>query len=163
PRFKRELPRAQLEISVGPCATVPEAMALLRAGRVDLAAAAEGIARPACAGLHPFAAPTGPLSPGERYDQTRADYGVIAQRQLVDRGRWWWELRPHPTFGTLEVRVPDAQTTVGEAGAVAAVVHALAAWLCERFDAGERSEPVDGWRIAENSWSARRWGLDGTL
>ncbi len=32
--------------------------------------------------------------------------------------RWWWELRPHPAYGTLEVRVPDAQSTVAEAGAV---------------------------------------------
>ncbi len=37
---------------------------------------------------------------------------------------WWWELRLHPRFGTLELRVPDAQSTVADAGAVAAVIHA---------------------------------------
>jgi carboxylate-amine ligase len=50
---------------------------------------------------------------------------------LPDPARWWWELRPHPRFGTLEVRVPDAQATVDEAVAVAAVVHALVAWVAE--------------------------------
>src|SRR5213075_2861884 len=46
--------------------------------------------------------------------------------------RWWWELRPHLAFGTLELRVPDAQTTVADAAAVAAFVHALVARLGER-------------------------------
>ena len=58
---------------------------------------------------------------------------------LPDPAQWWWELRPHPRFGTLEVRVPDAQATVEEAVAVVAVVHALVAWLAE----GERPAPAD--------------------
>ena len=45
--------------------------------------------------------------------------------------RWWWELRPHPQHGTLEVRAPDSQTTVEEAAAVVAVVHALVASLAD--------------------------------
>ena len=52
--------------------------------------------------------------------------------------QWWWELRPHPAFGTLELRVPDAQTTVEDAAAVAAFAHALVVWLAERHDEGER-------------------------
>ena len=74
---------------------------------------------------------------------------------------WWWELRPHPAFGTLEVRVCDAQTTVPEAAAVAAFVHALVAWLGERHDAGEQLGAPESWRIAENRWVAARHGLDG--
>jgi carboxylate-amine ligase len=76
---------------------------------------------------------------------------------------WWWELRPHPGFGTIEVRVPDAQVTVEDAAAVAATVHALARALAERHDAGETTPPAAGWRIAENRWQALRHGLDGTL
>jgi carboxylate-amine ligase len=78
---------------------------------------------------------------------------------------WWWELRPHPSFGTIEVRVPDAQVTVDDAAAIAAVVHALAGALGERHDAGEAGGPgpAAGWRIAENRWHALRHGLDGTL
>jgi glutamate---cysteine ligase / carboxylate-amine ligase len=77
---------------------------------------------------------------------------------------WWWELRPHPSFGTLEVRVPDAQRTVEQAAAVVAVVHALAARLAERHENGEPTpEPAPTWRIQENRWQALRHGLDGTL
>ena len=56
---------------------------------------------------------------------------AAALAALRDPAQWWWELRPHPRFGTLEVRVPDTQATVAEATAVVAVVHALAAALAE--------------------------------
>ena len=74
--------------------------------------------------------------------------------------RWWWELRPHPAFGTLEVRVPDAQATVRDATAVAALVHCLAAWLAERHDEGAPARVFDTWRLEENRWSAARWGME---
>jgi carboxylate-amine ligase len=76
---------------------------------------------------------------------------------------WWWELRPHPAFGTLEVRVPDAQVTTADAAAIVAVVHALAAWLAERHDAGDPEPAAPTWRIEENRWQALRHGLDGSL
>lgn len=77
---------------------------------------------------------------------------------------WWWELRPHLSFGTLELRVPDAQRTVEEAAAVVATVHALAAHLAERHAQGDRlPDPAPTWRIQENRWQALRHGLDGTL
>jgi carboxylate-amine ligase len=79
---------------------------------------------------------------------------------LRDARRWWWELRLHPTFGTIEVRVADAQTTVGEAAACAAVVHALVTWLTEHAEAGEKLAVAPTWRIAENSFAAARDGLD---
>jgi carboxylate-amine ligase len=82
---------------------------------------------------------------------------------LPEAALWWWELRPHLTHGTLEVRVPDTQATLAEASAVAAVTHALVVWLAGRHDAGELPAPVPSWRIAENRWSACRHGLDGTL
>lgn len=86
-----------------------------------------------------------------------------ALRWVGDPGAWWWELRPHPTHGTLELRVPDAQTTIADAGAVAAVGHCLAVWLAERHDAGESLPVPETWRIAENRWSALRHGLAGTM
>jgi carboxylate-amine ligase len=77
---------------------------------------------------------------------------------------WWWELRPHPSFGTIEVRVPDAQVTVEHVAGLAAAVHALARLLAERQDAGERPRaPTPTWRIQENRWQALRHGLDGAL
>jgi carboxylate-amine ligase len=76
---------------------------------------------------------------------------------------WWWELRVHPEFGTLEIRVPDAQTTVAQAGALAAVGAGLILYLAARHDAGDLPAPAPSWRIAENSWSAARHGVHGQL
>ena len=248
-RFKLELPAAQLELTLPPALSVPEAIAGLAAARLDLAAAAEPLGRLAAAGVHPFADPVGALNEGERYALTEGEYGEIARRQLVcalqvhvavggadrslavynglrlwlpliaalaanapfhdgrdtgmasirpkigeqlprqgippviasweafaealawgaasgavpDPRRWWWELRPHPSYGTLEVRVPDAQATVQDAAAVAALIHALVGWLAERFDAGEPLPTADTWRLEENRWSAARWGMDAEL
>jgi carboxylate-amine ligase len=81
--------------------------------------------------------------------------------RLPDASTWWWELRPHPAFGTLELRVPDAQTTLEDAAAVAAFAHTLVAWLASRFDDGERLGALETWRIADNRWTALRHGLDG--
>lgn len=249
PRFKPELPAAQLEIATTPAATTGDAVAQLAAARRALAAVAEGFVRPAVAGMHPFTAAEGVLSDAPRYDLARVEYATVIRRQLVtslqvhvavggaDRtlavynalrsylpelaalaanapfylgadsglasvrpticeqlprqgmppaiesweqlaadlrwgetagafphpGAWWWELRPHPTFGTLELRVPDAQTTVPEAAGVIALAHALVGWLAERHDAGEPLLVAPTWRIEENRWSALRHGLDGTL
>src|SRR3712207_7866019 len=57
---------------------------------------------------------------------------------------------PHPDHATLEVRVPDSQATVGEAEAVIAVVHALAGWLGERFDAGEALDVPPDWVVGRS-------------
>jgi carboxylate-amine ligase len=76
---------------------------------------------------------------------------------------WWWELRLHPGVGTLELRVPDGQTTVADAAALAAVAQALAAWLGERHDKGDRLGAAPTWRIEENRWSACRHGVDGEM
>ena len=76
---------------------------------------------------------------------------------------WWWELRPHPAFGTLEIRVPDAQSILADAAAIAAFSHALVALLAERHDADEELEEVPSWRIEENRWSAARHGVEGEM
>jgi carboxylate-amine ligase len=82
-----------------------------------------------------------------------------ASGAVPDRRRWWWELRPHLTFGTLEIRVCDAQTTIEDAAAVAAFAHALVAWLAER----DNLDAPETWRIAENRWAACRYGVEGTF
>jgi carboxylate-amine ligase len=77
--------------------------------------------------------------------------------------RWWWELRPNPAFGTLEIRAPDAQTTLADAAGVVAFLQALVGWLSERHDDGERMRPAPTWRIEENRWSAARYGVEGRM
>jgi carboxylate-amine ligase len=89
-------------------------------------------------------------------------WGNAASRLEGFQG-WWWELRLHAGFGTLEVRVPDAQTRPEEALAVVAFTAGLVSWLCARHDARELPEPAPGWRIAENRWSAARDGARGRM
>jgi carboxylate-amine ligase len=80
-----------------------------------------------------------------------------------DASSWWYELRLHPGIGTLELRVPDGQTTVSGAEAIAAVAQALLAWLGERHDRGHLGPPAPTWRIEQNRWWACRDGVDGDL
>jgi carboxylate-amine ligase len=79
----------------------------------------------------------------------------------VEPRQWWWELRPHPTYGTLEVRVCDTQTTLADARAVVAFAVALVVWLLRRYSDGEALGVAESWQIAENRWVACRWGVEG--
>ena len=82
---------------------------------------------------------------------------------LPEMGLWWWELRPHLTHGTLELRVPDAQTTVAEAAAVAAVAHALVVWLAERHDARDLEHAAPELADRREPLVACRHGVEGAL
>src|SRR3954447_2134051 len=94
-----------------------------------------------------------------------AEYLAWGRRGGVfpDAGEPWWEVRAHAELGTVELRVPDAQTTAQEATGVLALAAGLVAWLSERHDAGEALPVHDSVRIAENRWRALRHGLAGTL
>ncbi len=83
PRFKPELPSAQVELLTTPVQSLEELAAQLAAGRRDLAAAAEGIGVLAGSSTHPFAAAEGELNPADAYRLTREEYGPVARRQLV--------------------------------------------------------------------------------
>lgn len=117
--------------------------------------------RPAIASMLPRQGIPPALGSWEAYESALrwgAEAGALREPR-----RWWWELRLHPTLGTVEVRVADAQTTVGETAAFAAVVHALVVLLAERADAGELPPAADSWRLAENRWWAACDGLEATL
>ncbi len=86
-----------------------------------------------------------------------------ASAAVHDLSEWWWELRLHPAHGTVELRVPDAQTTVAEAAGIVAFAQALVATLAERHDHRTLGPPVPTWRIQENRWSALRHGVEGSL
>ena len=75
----------------------------------------------------------------------------------------WWDLRPHLGFGTLELRVADAQTRVEDAGAIAGLVQTIVAWLGDRVDRGAPPPVHESHRIAENAWRAVRYGVRGEL
>ena len=88
---------------------------------------------------------------------------VVRTGASPDASYLWWDLRPSPAFGTLEIRGVDAQSRLDDVAALTAVVQALVAWLGRRFDAGERLPIHDSHRIAENAWRAHRNGLGGWM
>ncbi len=75
----------------------------------------------------------------------------------------WWDVRPHPDFGTVELRMCDAMPTIREAAAVAALAQALVAHAVESYDAGTLPCPPREWSVRENQWLAVRHGVDAEL
>ncbi|TCC37449.1 YbdK family carboxylate-amine ligase [Kribbella capetownensis] len=98
------------------------------------------------------------------WEQLAGDLAWLVRGGAVsDTSEWWWELRPHLRYGTLELRVLDVQPTVDGTSAVARLVHALAARFAELHHLGELQPPAPTWRIAENRWAALRDGVRGEL
>jgi carboxylate-amine ligase len=82
---------------------------------------------------------------------------------IAESTELWWSVRPHPAFGTVEVRICDGQTEAGHALALAALGVALIADCCAEYDDDRRRAPHPRGRIEENLWRAARYGLDGEL
>lgn len=75
----------------------------------------------------------------------------------------WHDVRPHPKFGTVEVRVMDSQTRVEHTLGLAALVQALVKELCEHYDAGGELSSYPFEMLDENKWLAARHGLEGEI
>ena len=89
---------------------------------------------------------------------------LLVETHCIDDGkRIWWDLRPHPTFGTLEFRICDVPTRPRDTIALAAVAQAL---LVKLYRLRGRNLGFRVYRralIEENKWRAARWGMDGRL
>jgi glutamate---cysteine ligase / carboxylate-amine ligase len=88
---------------------------------------------------------------------------LVRTGSIVEFTQLWWSVRAHHSFGTIEVRVCDAQTTGPEADAVAELIVACVAQVLREIDAGEPHIDVPGRLIEENMWRAIRYGQDGSL
>lgn len=75
----------------------------------------------------------------------------------------WWDVRPHPDFGTVELRMCDAVPTLRETAAIAALAQAVVTHTAELFDRGELTPLPREWTIRENRWLAARHGVDAEL
>ncbi|MCG6954918.1 MAG: YbdK family carboxylate-amine ligase [Gemmatimonadetes bacterium] len=75
----------------------------------------------------------------------------------------WWDIRPSPRFGTLEIRVCDGLPTIRETCAVVALSQALARRAGARIEAGDGRSFPPAWRIRENKWRASRHGMEADL
>ncbi len=95
-----------------------------------------------------------------------ADYVDLLVRtgSIVEFTQLWWSVRPHHDFGTVEVRICDAQTTAAEAdGARRLIVACVPPGRCARSTRATRRRDLPGRLIEENMWRAIRYGLDGRL
>src|SRR5881227_2085619 len=88
---------------------------------------------------------------------------MVESRAIEDYTYLWYDVRPHPNFGTVEIRVMDAQTRLEHTLALAALVQAMVKELCEHFDSGEALSTYPYEMLDENKWLAARHGLDGEL
>ncbi|HVL26863.1 MAG TPA: glutamate--cysteine ligase, partial [Acidimicrobiales bacterium] len=75
----------------------------------------------------------------------------------------WWDIRPHPDFGTVELRICDGIPTLREVSAVAALAQCLVHWLDTRLDAGEPLYVPRDWTVRQNKWRAARHGLQASV
>jgi glutamate---cysteine ligase / carboxylate-amine ligase len=89
---------------------------------------------------------------------------LLVDLHCIDDGKKiWWDIRPHPTFGTLEFRVCDVPTRVEETIAIAALVQAIVVKLHKLYTKNMGFRLYRRALIEENKWRAARWGLDGRL
>jgi carboxylate-amine ligase len=88
---------------------------------------------------------------------------LVRTRSIVEYTQVWWSIRPHLSFGTVEVRICDTQATAAEADALSALIVACVAQAARDLDEGRpHSDLAPRW-IEENMWRAIRYGLDGEL
>ena len=87
---------------------------------------------------------------------------LTATASIVEATQLWWSVRPHHLFGTVELRICDAQTRGEESFALAALVTACIAQTALDYDAGKLGQPRRQREIEENLWRAIRNGLEGT-
>jgi carboxylate-amine ligase len=88
---------------------------------------------------------------------------LIAARAISSIREVWWDIRPHPDFGTVELRMSDGMASLGETTAVAALAQCLVHDLSVRLD---REQPLPGardWVVRENKWLAARYGLEASM
>jgi glutamate---cysteine ligase / carboxylate-amine ligase len=75
----------------------------------------------------------------------------------------WWDIRPHPDFGTVEFRMSDGVSTLREIGMVAALAQCLVQLFDSQLDRGYRLPCRMPWVVKDNKWRATRYGLDARI
>jgi glutamate---cysteine ligase / carboxylate-amine ligase len=102
--------------------------------------------------------PRSGLPPRFRYWEDFEDYvdTLVEAGSIPDYTLCWWDVRPHPRFGTVELRTPDVQTEAARTASLAALAQCLVA-------TAEEHPPEDPLFTEENKWCATRYGLDARL
>ena len=88
---------------------------------------------------------------------------LVETDSIKEHTEIWWCVRPHQSYGTVELRNADALADVRESLAVMAYAYALSARRLRAIDEGEPLVELRGRHIEENMWRAIRWGMSGEL
>ena len=75
----------------------------------------------------------------------------------------WWDIRPHPTYGTVEIRICDSLPNLRDIKDLAALSQALVVGMSNHYDNGTQLPYLDNWILYENKWRATRYGIDADL
>ena len=94
----------------------------------------------------------------ERFMET-----LISARTISTIREVWWDVRPHPQFGTVELRICDGLPTLHEIGWAAALSQCLVEMLNAQLDKGYTLPTPKGWTVRENKWRAARYGVDAEI
>lgn len=94
----------------------------------------------------------------EEYLETLLRAGTIASIKEV-----WWDIRPHPDFGTIEIRMFDGIPTLREVGMAAALSQSLVDMFDHQLDRGYGLPSPPSWVVKDNKWRATRYGLDARV
>ncbi|GAA1001628.1 glutamate--cysteine ligase [Acrocarpospora macrocephala] len=94
----------------------------------------------------------------EEYMDTLVRAGTIRSIKEV-----WWDIRPHPDFGTIEIRMFDGIPTLREVGMVTALSQCLVQQFDQQLDRGYTLPQPAAWVVRDNKWRATRYGLDATV
>ncbi|RCV49663.1 glutamate--cysteine ligase [Marinitenerispora sediminis] len=94
----------------------------------------------------------------EEYMETLLRAGTISSIKEV-----WWDVRPHPDYGTVEIRMFDGIPTMREVGMAAALSQSLVHMFDQQLDRGYQLPSPPSWVVNDNKWRATRYGLDARV
>jgi carboxylate-amine ligase len=88
---------------------------------------------------------------------------LISSQTIQSIREVWWDIRPHPNFGTVELRICDGLPTLDEISVVAAMSQCLVESFDRQLDKGYTLPQPRMWLVRENKWRAARYGLDAEI
>jgi len=88
---------------------------------------------------------------------------LISARTISTIREVWWDVRPHPQFGTVELRICDGLPTLFEVSWAAAMSQCLVEMFNSQIDKGYTLPTPKGWTVRENKWRAARYGIDAEI
>ncbi|MDT4912023.1 MAG: glutamate---cysteine ligase / carboxylate-amine ligase [Pseudonocardiales bacterium] len=98
------------------------------------------------------------------WDEFEHYMDLLIESHAIDSIREvWWDIRPHPNFGTVELRICDGLPTLDEIGCVAALAQCLVDRFDRQIDNGYTLPEPRPWLVRENKWRAARYGLDAEI